>query len=350
MQRFTYLYRKLLWRGRLLTLLLGILVAVTGCGTPPPKAPGPAVKKTRIGLMITPQGLNDLGFNDLAHLGLKNSEKKHTLESVIIEPSTMKDPEASLRFFAGQKFDAIIAVGAAFLDAIKNVSREYPDLRFFVIDSAIDEPNIRGISFREDEGSFLCGFIAARVSKTAKIGFIGGLKNEIIMRFADGFRRGAAYAASETQVIDRFIAEDFSGFNRPAIAKTIALDLYREGCDVIYHAAGASGLGVISAGVEAKKFVIGVDMDQDSTAPGLVLTSMLKRVDLVVEDVIRMVVENKGPEWIKKNYGLNDGGVDLTNFRFTRAILGDALINEVTRLREQISTGKLSTSTEAEQP
>lgn len=310
-----------------------------GCAKEQPKST--VKKRTRVGLMITPQGLNDLGFNDLAFSGLKSAEKKYNIEGIIIEPSTMKDPEASLRFFAGQKFDAIIAVGVAFFDAIKKVAKEYPKMRFFIIDASFDEGNIQGVSFREHEGSFLCGYIAAKVAKSGKIGFVGGLRNEIILRFLNGYKLGALFAASETQVLESFIAQDFSGFNREDLARDSAFALYDQGCDVIYHAAGASGLGVISAGVERKKFVIGVDMNQDSTAPGLVLTSMVKRVDRVVEDVARMVVENQDAKEIKRDYGLSDGGLDLTNFQFTKSILGDALIKEVELLKEKICRGEI---------
>jgi basic membrane protein A len=298
----------------------------------------PAGKKIRIGLMITPQGLNDMGFNDLAYNGLKSASRKYDLETVVIEPSTMKDPEASLRFFAGQTFDAIIAVGVAFADAIKKVAHEHPKLTFYVIDSDISQGKIHGISFREDEGSFLCGFLAGKFSKTHKVGFIGGMKNEVISRFYKGFSLGVAAAASSTQVIEQYMADDFSGFNRAKEAEAGAKEMYQQGCDVIYHAAGASGLGVISAAAETRKFAIGVDKNQDSMAPGHVLTSMLKRVDLVVEEIAKALAEGK-PESIRYSYGLKEGAIDLTDFQFSRPILGDALIQETLDLKQKIISG-----------
>lgn len=328
----------------LLTLVLcaalAALFLASGCQEQKPAS----VHKPRIGLMITPQGLNDQGFNDQAHDGIKAAEKKYGIEPVIIEPTTMKDPEASLRFFAAQPFDAIIVVGMAFQKAIRIVSAEHPQLKFFAVDSDVDEGNIRGIAFREHEGSFLCGYLAARFSKTRKIGFVGGHHIPVIDRFRRGFRAGAAYAASDTQVIERFVARDFSGFNKPDVAKKIAMNIYGQGCDVIYHAAGASGLGVIAAAVETRNNVIGVDRNQDAMAPGLVLTSMLKRVDLVVEDLVKNIVK---PETEKKDakrtYGMSDGAIALTDFQFSSQQLGETLVNELGELSRQIIAGKLNT-------
>lgn len=328
--------------GLVVLLVLAATLLVAGC-TDQAQAPTPG-KKLRIALMITPKGLNDQGFNDQANAGLKEAERKYGIETVLIEPATMKDPEASLRFFTGQSFDAIIAVGVAFLDAIRKISTEHPQLPFFVIDSTVDEGNIRGISFREDEGSFLCGYLAARFSKTGKIGFIGGVKIEVILRFFNGFRNGAQHAGTGTvDVVERYVAEDFSGFNKADEANAMAVEMYKEGCDVIYAAAGASGLGVISAAAKTKKFAIGVDMNQDSMAPGHVLTSMLKRVDLVVEDVVKSLQEGKGPASVKRSYGMADGAIDLTDFQFSQPTVGDELIAQLGKLRKEIIAGTLKT-------
>lgn len=321
-------------------LILAVLslALISGCYDGNGK-PGQA-RKLRIGLMITPRGLNDRGFNDMAFAGLKSAERRSGIEAVLIEPATMKEPQSSLRFFAGQNFDAIIAVGIAFLDDIRAISREHPELPFYVIDWTLSEGNIRGISFREEEGSFLAGYLAASTAKSGKVGFIGGAPIDVIRRFAAGYHQGVAAAASSTEVVDRWLTEDFTGFNSPDLAKNTAQELYRSGCDVIYHAAGASGLGVISAAVEAKKFVIGVDMNQDSLAPGLVLTSMLKRVDLVVEDIIRNLQEGKGPESVKLSYGMGDGAIDLTDFQFSRQAVGDELIGRLGQLKLEITSGR----------
>jgi basic membrane protein A len=328
-------------------LCFGILIACivltwfsTGCGNGSKQNVGE--KQVKIGLLITPRGLNDRGFNDYAFDGLKEAEKKYNVAGTVIEPATMNDHEASLRFFAGQKFDAIIAVGVAFTDSIRKIASEQPDLNFYVIDSDIDEGNIRGISFREDEGSYLCGYLAAKMSKTGRVGFIGGVKIPVIERFAQGYRNGVLAASSSFEVVERYVATDFSGFNNAEEAANIAQEIYQSGGDVIFAAAGASGLGVISTAVKTRKYVIGVDMNQDSLAPGLVLTSMLKRVDLVVEDIARSLSENKAP--VKRSYGLADDAVGLTDFQLSFKVVGEDLIRELNQMRKDIVDKKIITS------
>jgi len=301
------------------------------------------VAPKRIGLMITPRGLNDKGFNDYAYDGLKQAEKKYNIESVVIEPATMQDPEASLRFFAGQKFDAIIVVGLAFVDVIRKIASESPDLHFYLIDSDMNEQNIRGISFRENEGAYLCGYLAAKMSKSGKIGFIGGVRMPVIERFAIGYKTGAIDAASATEVVEQYISEDYSGFNNPEQAASMAETMYRSGCDVVFPAAGASGLGVISAAVKSRSYVIGVDMDQDSLAPGLVLTSMLKRVDLVVENIVTAICEGRSPDFIKRSYGLADNGIGLTDFQLSFKVVGEPLVKQLNDLRRGIIEGRIKT-------
>jgi basic membrane protein A and related proteins len=332
------------WRG-LILVLIGSMFLMPGCmGTPTPTPPGRTLK---IGLMITPQGLNDQGFNDLAFAGLKAAEQKFGIEGIVIEPSTMKEPEDSLRFFTAQSFDAIVVVGVAFQAAIRQIAQEKPNLPFFLIDTDLAEGNIRGISFREDEGSYLCGYLAASMARGARIGFIGGVKIPVIERFARGYRNGAKAAKPEIEVEEIYVAEDFSGFNRPDQANALAMQMFNNGCEVIYAAAGASGLGVISAGVKQKKFVIGVDMNQDSLAPGLVLTSMLKRVDKVVEDVIRTLHEGKASETVKRSYGMKDGAIDVTDFQFSQHTIGPDLIRTIGDLRKRIIAGTLRTDADA---
>jgi basic membrane protein A len=327
-------------------LCLGVLIALftvflTGCGEQNDKKS--TTDQLNIGLLITPQGLNDKGFNDYAFDGLKAAEKKYNVSGTVIEPSTMNDYEATLRFFAGQKFDAIIAVGTAFTDTIRKIAGEHPNLPFYVIDSEIDEGNIRGIWFREDEGAYLCGYLAARMSKTNKVGFIGGVKIPVIERFATGYRNGVQAVATTTEVIERYIAADYSGFNNAQEGSRMALEMYQSGCDVIFPAAGASGLGVISSAVKTRNYVIGVDMNQDSLAPGLVLTSMLKRVDLVVENIAKSLANNSKPDEIKRSYGLEDNAVGLTDFQLSFKVIGEDIISELNNIRKQIIDGKIET-------
>ena len=295
----------------------------------------------KIGLMITPHGLNDKGFNDYALDGLQAAEKKYNIQGILIEPSTMQDPQASLRFFAGQDFDAIIVVGIAFVDAIREISAEHDSLPFFVIDSDIDEENIYGITFREEEGSFLCGYLAAVKSDSNRAGFIGGVEIPVIQRFEAGFRQGAAFAQKETEVVVKYLAEDFSGFNLPEKAEQVAFSMYSDEVDVIFAAAGASGLGAISAAAQSGNYVIGVDMNQDSLAPGLVLTSMLKRVDLVVEMIAENISKNKSAAEVQRSFGLSEGAIGLTDFQLSSKAVGQDLILRLNSLKQKIIKGEI---------
>lgn len=337
MQRKSLIFQKSVF---CIGILMG-LICLMGCsGASESKSDS---EPLRIGLMITPQGLNDKGFNDYAYDGLQSAEKKFNVEGTIIEPSTMKAPEDTLRFFAGQEFDAIIVVGVAFSDVIRKVASEHPELNFYVIDSDIDEGNIRGITFRENEGAYLCGHLAARMSKTGKVAFVGGMQIPVIDKFSQGYIAGAKAANPEVEVFTEYVSDDFDGFNSADKAAQIALGLYRQGCDVIFSAAGASSLGVISAAVQTDNYVIGVDMNQDSLAPGLVLTSMLKRVDLVVEDIVSNIVKGHPADKIRRTYGMSDGAIGLSDFQLSFKVVGDEIIAELEELRKQIIEGKINT-------
>ncbi|OQB49457.1 MAG: Membrane lipoprotein TmpC precursor [bacterium ADurb.Bin157] len=320
-----------------LTLLI-CSFCLSGCCDKIEKAPKSEAKS--IGLMISPQGLNDKSFNDSAYRGLKEAEKLHNIETTIIEPSTWQDPEQSLRFFAGQKFDAIIVLGVGFNDAVKQIASENLNTAFYVIDSDYTENNIKGITFREEEGAFLCGYLAAKKSQTNKAAFIGGLPIPVIKRFESGFFKGARHANPDIDLVSKYIADDFSGFNNTQKAQQIADELYKSGFEVIFPAAGASAQGVIAAAVTNRKYVIGIDNNQDSLAPGLVLTSLLKRVDRIVVKIIEKVCSDNTGE-MKSSYGLAEDALSLTDFQLSHNVIGEALISELAQLKKDIVEGKI---------
>lgn len=294
-----------------------------------------------IALMISPQGLNDRSFNDSAYRGLKKAEERFNIKTTIIEPSTWQDPEQSLRFFAKQRFDIIIVVGLGFMDAVNHIAKENPQLQFCIIDSDVSEGNVRGVAFREEEGAFLCGYLGGKATKTNKLAFVGGVNIPVIERFKSGFETGLRLANPEAELAVEYIAEDFSGFNNVEAAANIANQLYEDGCDIIFPAAGASVQGIMASAKGHKKYVFGVDNNQDALAPGLVLTSLLKRVDRVVESIVETVCQET-TESIKSSYGLADGALGLTDFEFTRELLGEQLIAELETLKIQIINGEIS--------
>lgn len=296
----------------------------------------------KIGLIITPKGLNDKGFNELAYKGLSEATSKiHNISAIIIEPKDLSNPISAIEFFAKQNFDLIIALGVAFINEIQTIAPKYKNTPFVIIDYEYNRDNIIGISFREHEASFLCGVLAANFTKTKKVGFVGGIDIPVIKRFEVGFRQGVEYISKDIEIEVRYISNDFSGFNNPELAQNIALYMYKNGVDVILPAAGASSIGVYSAAVKTKSYAFGVDTNQDYLYPGRILTSIIKRVDLVVENVIYNFINYRNINSLNKSYGIAEGALDLSDFKFTAQIIGEENINLINFLKSKIVSGKL---------
>ena len=197
--------------------------------------------------------------------------------------------ETSIRAFASAQRDygLIIAIGVSQMEAITKMAKKFPDKRFAVVDAPVDVPNVRALLFKEHEGSYLMGAAAAMASKTGKIGFIGGMDIPLIRRFEKGYVAGAKAINPSIQTDTHYIGVTSEAWNNPPKAKELAIEQYEDGSDVIFAAAGASNAGVFDAAEEQHKFVIGVDSNQNWVKPGLVLTSMMKRVDQAVYDTIK---------------------------------------------------------------
>ncbi len=297
-----------------------------------------------IGFMISPKGLDDKGFNEIAHRGLQEAEKIYNFETTLIEPSTLQDKEATLRFFASQKFDAIIALGDHSAE-VKIIAAEHPETEFYVIDSDIIDGNMKGIAFRDGEGSFLCGYLAAKLTKSNKVGFIGGTPCKVMDRFETGYRNGVKYANPEAEVIVEYIAKtpyDFSGFSNDNEGTKIADKMYKSGVDVIFPACGSSALGVIDAAETNQKFVFGVDDNQDFLLPKYVITSMIKRVDKVIIYIAENVCQGNAKP-LKKSYGIAEDALGLTAFEYSKGkTVPVELISEIEEIKEKIKNGKIN--------
>ena len=301
-------------------------------------------KKKTIGFMISPKGLDDKGFNEIAHRGLEEAEKIYDFETTLIEPSTLQDKEATLRFFASQKFDAIIALGDHSAE-VKKIAVEHPETEFYVIDSDIVDGNMKGIAFRDGEGAFLCGYLAAKLTKSQKVGFIGGTPCKVMDRFETGYRNGVKYANSEAEVVVEYIAKtpyDFSGFSNDNDGNKIGDKMYKEGVDVIFPACGSSALGVIDAAETNQKFVFGVDDNQDFLLPKYVVTSMIKRVDKVIIYIAENVC-NSNAKNLKTSYGIAEDALGLTAFEYSKGkTVSVELISEIEGIKEKIKNGKIN--------
>jgi basic membrane protein A len=264
-------------------------------------APATAATKVKVGLAFDLAGRGDKSFNDSAAAGLDLAKKNLKVTAREVTAGSDSEREDKLRLLAKGGFNPIIAVGFAYANSIKAVASDYPKVQFAIIDDAsVDLLNVAGLIFSEEQGSYLAGVAAALASKSGKVGFIGGVRFPLLQKFEAGFAAGAKATKRGVTVDVKYIEEsNFSGFNDPAKAKVIAKGMIDRGVDVIYSAAGGSGAGNFQAATDAAKagkkvWTIGVDSDQYLSATAAekknMLTSMIKRVDRAVYDVIATAV------------------------------------------------------------
>lgn len=259
--------------------------------------------KVKVGIVFDIGGKNDRSFNAAAWEGVRRAEKDLDIVLRDVEPGNPTSIEPAMRAFAEKNFDLIIGVGFAQSPIMEKVARDYPNINFAIVDGVILDkdgkplPNVASLVFREHEGSYLVGMLAAMKSKTEVLGFVGGMDIPLIHKFETGFEEGARSINPNIRVIDNYVGVTDSAWNNPGKGKELALSQIEKGADVIFTAAGNSGLGAFDAVEQygkdsdgiAKKFVIGVDSNQNGVKPGFVLTSMVKRVDNAVYDVVKEV-------------------------------------------------------------
>ena len=256
-----------------------------------------AAKKLKVGMAYDVGGRGDQSFNDSAARGLDKAKTELGLETKELEATqgeTDAQKEERLRLLAQGDYNPIVAVGFAYATALKKVAAEFPDTSFAIVDDdSIQAKNVTPLVFAENQGSFLVGVIAAQASKTGNIGYIGGVNTPLLQKFQAGYQAGAKAVNPNIKVQVKYLTEppDFSGFGDPAKGKTVAQGMFDSGADVVYAAAGGSGAGAFEAAAASKKLAIGVDSDQYLTAPAavksVILTSMLKRVDVAVYNYIK---------------------------------------------------------------
>ncbi|MFW6273480.1 MAG: BMP family lipoprotein [Halanaerobium sp.] len=271
----------------------------------------PEVEVTKVGIVLSTGGLGDLSFNDAAYRGLERAEEDLNIEFDYIEPADPSEDETALRRYAERDFDLVIGVGFQMADSLETVASDYPDVNFAHVDQYFDDilPNVVSLNFTEWEGSFLAGALAALVTESDNVGYVGGVDFALIHRFEGGFYQGVKYIDSDIEVQRRY-ADDFGD---PARGREIALGMIDDGADVIYHAAGGTGTGVFEAAEEEDIYAIGVDSNQNHVAPGYVIASMLKKVDNAVYDTVKSVVDDEFEGGENLYFSLADGGVGITD-------------------------------------
>jgi basic membrane protein A len=320
--------------------------APTTGGTTASSAPAKAVK---VGLVFDIGGRGDKSFNDSAAAGLdKATSQLKGVEQKVLQPNADgSNREQLLRQLADLGYNPIIGVGFLFADSIKAVATDHPQTKFGIIDdSSVQLPNVSGLTFTEEQGSFLVGAAAALKSKSGHIGFVGGVDNDLIHKFDAGYSAGAKAVNPSIKIDKKYLTTppDFSGFKDPAKGKEAAKAMYSGGADVVYQAAGASGAGVFSAAQEAssggKVWAIGVDSDQyqqvDASLQPLILTSMIKHVDVAVFNFIRDF-QNDATKSGQVIFDLKSGGVDYA----TSGGFVDDIKSKLDAYKQQIIAGQI---------
>ncbi len=304
--------------------------------------------KLQIGLVFDVGGRGDKSFNDSAYNGLEIAKKKYGTNFLYVEPQGEgADREAALRQMATDPdIGLVIGVGLLFSEDITRIASEFPDKKFVCIDY-ISQPNIiipknlQGIVFEEKKGSYLVGALAGMMTKTKTVGFIGGMESSVIKKFETGFIKGVRSINPEIKVISGYIGMTGSAFANPAKGRELALGQYGRGADIIYEAAGASGLGVIEAARERKALVICTDRDQESEAPGFVLSSMTKAVDRAVLKTVENVLNGSFKGGGVAVFGLDDRYTDYVYNEKNASLIGTNNHNQLEDIRNKIVAGKI---------
>ena len=305
-------------------------------------------RQLKIGLVFDVGGRGDKSFNDSAYNGLELAKQKHGITFLYVEPQGEgADREAALRQMAADPdIGLIIGVGLLFSDDITAIAAEFPDKKFACIDyipkHGVSIPNnLQGLVFEEKKGSYLAGALAGLVTKTKTVGFIGGMESNIIKKFETGFIEGVHSVNPAVRVISGYIGMTGAAFANPAKGKELALGQYGRGADIVYQAAGASGLGVIEAARESKKLVICTDRDQEAEAPGFVLSSMIKAVDRAVLKTVENVLDGSFKGGGVSVFGLADRYTDYVYNNKNASLIGVKNHEQVEEIRKKIVEGKI---------
>lgn len=315
-------------------LLVAAALALAGCSHPKSIADG---GNPRIGMVTDVGGLGDRSFNDSAYAGLKAAKQQLHADIAVLQSRSAADYQPNMTVLANKEYDMIIAIGFLMGKDLDEVAARFPLRHFAIIDAVVNQPNVASVTFKEEDGSFLAGAAAAMVSKTHKVAFLGGIDIPLLRKFEAGFTAGAREIDPNVHVAVKYVGS----FEDVAAGKELSGVLFNDGADVVFVAAGKAGIGAIDqVKTRTNDFVIGVDSDQDALAPGKILTSMIKRVDLGVLRVARETAAQKPPSG-HIVLGLKERGVDLTPFTYTRNVMTPARIATIARLKAAIVAGTI---------
>jgi basic membrane protein A and related proteins len=285
-------------------------------------------------------GKHDKSFNEGVYNGAKQFQKETGVKFQDFEIKNDSQREQALRNFASKGFDPILAVGFSQAQALEKVAKEFPKTHFGIIDMVVNQPNVVSYVFKEQEGSYLVGMLAAMASKTGKVGFVGGMDIPLIHRFACGYKGGVMAANPKATVFENMTGTTGAAWNDPVKGGELAKAQFAQGADVVYHAAGGTGVGVLQAAADAKKLGIGVDSNQNGMHPGSVLTSMLKRVDVATNSMFTNAKMGKPATGIFA-MGLAESGVGWALDKNNMKLITPEMTKAVEAAEKDIRSGKI---------
>jgi basic membrane protein A len=303
--------------------------------------------KVHVGIVFDIGGKDDRSFNAAAWQGVQRAAKDLPIVLRDIEPGTPNAIEPAMRAFAERNYDLIIGVGFAQAPIMEQVAKDYPNIHFAIIDGVSQLPNVASLVFKEHEGSYLVGILAAKASRTGTIGFLGGMDIGLIHRFEKGYEEGAKAVNPNIRVIQNYVGVTDGAWNNPGKGKELSLAQIGKGADVIFTAAGNSGLGAFDAveqqGMQngrATHFVIGVDSNQNMVKPGFVLTSMVKRVDNAVYNIVEEVVNHRFSPGLHV-FGLDKDGVGYAMDENNKNLITPEAIQQAEEAKRKIIAGEI---------
>ncbi|MBO6754873.1 MAG: BMP family ABC transporter substrate-binding protein [Roseibium sp.] len=285
-------------------------------------------------------GKFDKSFNEAAYTGAQKFKEDTGIEYRDFEIQNDAQREQAMRNFAKRGMSPIVAIGFAQANAVEKVAKEFPDIQFAIVDMVVDLPNVRSIVFKEHEGSYIVGMLAAMASETGKVGFVGGMDIPLIRKFACGYKQGVMAANAQAEIFENMTGTTGAAWNDPVKGGELAKSQFDRGADIVYHAAGGTGIGVLQAAADAGKLGIGVDSNQNGLHPGSVLTSMLKRVDVAVYQAFE---DAKNDIWTSgfEVLGLAEGGVDWALDDNNAPLISDDMKAAVEKASAGIISGEI---------
>ncbi|NVD99191.1 BMP family protein [Massilia sp. BJB1822] len=294
----------------------------------------------KLGIVYDAGGKFDKSFNQSAFEGASRFKKDTGINFIEVQVNSDTQAEQVLRGLARKNLDLIASIGFAQTQALQKVAKEFPKVRFVLIDGVAQGANVNSVTFKEEEGSYLVGVAAAQASKSKKLGFIGGIDIPLIRTFACGYAQGAKATDKKVEVFQNMVGTTSAAWNDPAKGGELARSQFERGVDVVFAVAGGSGMGTLQTAKEKGKLAIGVDSNQNHLYPGTMLTSMVKRVDNAVYDSFMQMKNGTWKAGVTAK-GIKEGGVDWALDEHNRKLITPEIEKKVMGARKDIIDGKI---------